>query len=122
MDNSTCSDLYTPISFGAINAANRIAMAPVMRSRYCEVGIPNELPAEYYGQRASAGLIIAEATNISPQARGYAATPGIWSDEQVAGWKLVTNAVHEDAHVEIVTGMGPTKLEKFLPQRCDESG
>jgi N-ethylmaleimide reductase len=95
MDNSTHTDLFSPVSFGAINASNRIVMAPVTRSRYCEEGIPNELHAQYYAQRASAGLIIAEATNISPQGRGYAATPGIWSDEQVAGWKLVTDAVHE---------------------------
>ncbi|MDU8630140.1 alkene reductase [Pseudomonas syringae group sp. 243L2] len=95
MHNSTHTDLFSPVSFGAINASNRIVMAPVTRSRYCEEGIPNELHARYYAQRASAGLIIAEATNISPQGRGYAATPGIWSDEQVAGWKLVTDAVHE---------------------------
>ena len=79
---------------GAISLANRIVMAPVTRSRYAEDGVPNELHATYYAQRASAGLIVAEATNISAQGRGYAATPGIWSDAQVAGWRQVTDAVH----------------------------
>ena len=64
---------------GALQLANRIVMAPVTRSRYAEDGIPNELHATYYAQRASAGLIVAEATNISAQGRGYAATPGIWT-------------------------------------------
>lgn len=93
-DNSDRTDLFTPVTMGAMELANRIVMAPVTRSRYAEDGIPNELHAEYYAQRASAGLIVAEATNISAQGRGYAATPGIWSDEQVAGWKKVTDAVH----------------------------
>lgn len=93
-DNSTRTDLFSPMEMGAIKLANRIVMAPVTRSRYCEDGIPNELHATYYAQRASAGLIIAEATNISPQGRGYAATPGIWSEEQAAGWKKVTDLVH----------------------------
>ncbi|MNV05523.1 N-ethylmaleimide reductase [compost metagenome] len=93
-DNSNRTDLFTPVTMGAMELANRIVMAPVTRSRYAEDGIPNELHAEYYAQRASAGLIVAEATNISAQGRGYAATPGIWSDEQVAGWKEATDAVH----------------------------
>ncbi|EUB76031.1 12-oxophytodienoate reductase [Pseudomonas sp. GM41(2012)] len=93
-DNSNRTDLFAPVTMGAMELANRIVMAPVTRSRYAEDGIPNELHAEYYAQRASAGLIVAEATNISAQGRGYAATPGIWSDEQVAGWKKVTDAVH----------------------------
>ncbi|MND70317.1 N-ethylmaleimide reductase [compost metagenome] len=93
-DNSNRTDLFTPVTMGAMELANRIVMAPVTRSRYAEDGIPNELHAEYYAQRASAGLIVAEATNISAQGRGYAATPGIWSEEQVAGWKKVTDAVH----------------------------
>lgn len=93
-DNSNRTDLFTPVTMGDIELANRIVMAPVTRSRYGEDGIPNEMHAEYYAQRATAGLIVAEATNISPQGRGYAATPGIWSDEQVTGWKKVTDAVH----------------------------
>ncbi|MBC3361511.1 alkene reductase [Pseudomonas sp. SWRI154] len=93
-DNSNRTDLFKPTRFGAIQVANRIVMAPVTRSRYGEDGVPNELHAEYYAQRATAGLIVAEATNISAQGRGYAATPGIWSNEQIAGWKKVTDAVH----------------------------
>jgi N-ethylmaleimide reductase len=93
-DNTTRTDLFSPASMGALDLGNRIAMAPLTRSRYGEDGIPNELHATYYAQRAGAGLIIAEATNISPQGRGYAATPGIWNEAQVAGWRKVTDAVH----------------------------
>lgn len=88
------TDLFSPMQMGALQLANRIVMAPVTRSRMAEDGVPNEMHATYYAQRASAGLIIAEATNISAQGRGYAMTPGIWSEEQVAGWKKVTDAVH----------------------------
>jgi N-ethylmaleimide reductase len=93
-DLSTTTDLFAPVSMGSIELANRIVMAPLTRSRCDEDGVPHELHATYYAQRASAGLIVAEATNISAQGRGYAATPGIWSEEQVAGWKKVTDAVH----------------------------
>lgn len=93
-DNRTRTDLFSPLQIGALALANRIVMAPVTRSRYAEDGIPHALHATYYAQRASAGLIIAEATNISAQGRGYAATPGIWNDAQVAGWKQITDAVH----------------------------
>jgi N-ethylmaleimide reductase len=92
INNST--DLFSPVQIGAITMANRIVMAPVTRSRYEEDGVPGELHATYYAQRATAGLIVAEATNISAQGRGYAATPGIWSEAQVAGWRTVTDAVH----------------------------
>src|SRR3546814_118691 len=93
-DNSTRTDVFSPTTMGALALNNRITMAPLTRSRYGEDGIPNALHATYYAQRAGAGLIFAEATNISPQGRGYAATPGLWNDEQVAGWKIVTDAVH----------------------------
>lgn len=93
-DNSTKTDLFAPAHFGDLELSNRIVMAPLTRSRASDEGVVGDLQAAYYAQRASAGLIIAEATNISPQARGYALTPGIWSDEQVAGWKKVTDAVH----------------------------
>lgn len=93
-DPRTTTDLFSPVTLGPMELANRIVMAPVTRSRYGEDGVPNELHATYYAQRATAGLIVAEATNISAQGRGYAATPGIWSDRQVAGWRLVTDAVH----------------------------
>lgn len=93
-DNGTRTDLFSPITMGALELNNRIAMAPLTRSRYGEDGVPGTLHATYYAQRAGAGLIVAEATNISAQGRGYAATPGIWNDEQVLGWKTVTDAVH----------------------------
>jgi N-ethylmaleimide reductase len=93
-DYASDTDLFSLVTMGALQLANRIVMAPVTRSRMAEDGVPNEMHATYYAQRASAGLIIAEATNISAQGRGYAMTPGIWSEEQVAGWKKVTDAVH----------------------------
>jgi N-ethylmaleimide reductase len=88
------TDLFSPFSLGPLTLANRIVMAPLTRSRAGEGGAPVPLNAEYYAQRASAGLIISEATNISPQGKGYAFTPGIHTEKQVAGWKLVTHAVH----------------------------
>jgi len=75
IDNSRNTDLFSPVQMGALQLTNRIVMAPVTRSRMAEDGVPNELHAAYYAQRASAGLIIAEATNISAQGRGYAMTP-----------------------------------------------
>jgi N-ethylmaleimide reductase len=89
------SDLFDPVVLGPYTLANRIVMAPLTRSRADDEGVPGELQATYYAQRASAGLIISEATNISPQGKGYIRTPGIWSKEQVEGWKLTTTAVHD---------------------------
>ena len=88
------SDLFQPVCVGPYRLANRIVMAPLTRSRASEDGVPTSLMAEYYAQRASAGLLIAEGTNISPQGRGYAFTPGIYNDAQVAGWRQVIEAVH----------------------------
>ena len=87
--------LFDPIRIGAWNLRNRIIMAPLTRCRCSEGRVPNALMADYYRQRASAGLIISEATSVNAMGVGYPDTPGIWSDEQVEGWKLVTNAVHE---------------------------
>ena len=90
------SKLFDPITIGDIELPNRIIMAPLTRARAVGAGrVPNQLMAEYYTQRASAGLILSEATAVTPQGVGYADTPGIWSDEQVAGWKMVTDAVHK---------------------------
>ena len=89
------ADLFAPGHIGAIPVANRIAMAPLTRSRADMEGVPSPFAAEYYRQRASAGLIVAEATNISRAGRGYALTPGIYTDAHVAGWAGVTKAVHE---------------------------
>ncbi len=87
--------LFEPLTLGALHLPNRIIMAPLTRSRAGAARIPNRLMAEYYVQRASAGLILSEATAITPMGVGYAETPGIWSDAQVEGWKLVTTAVHK---------------------------
>jgi 2,4-dienoyl-CoA reductase-like NADH-dependent reductase (Old Yellow Enzyme family) len=86
--------LFDPLQIGDLTLANRIIMAPLTRQRAGDIRVPNALMAKYYAERASAGLIISEATSVTPQGLGYAATPGIWSQEQVEGWKLVTSAVH----------------------------
>ncbi|WP_025600038.1 alkene reductase [Burkholderia sp. WSM2230] len=86
--------LFDPLQIGDLTLSNRIIMAPLTRQRAEEIRVPNALMAKYYAERATAGLIISEATSVTPQGVGYAETPGIWSPEQVEGWKLVTNAVH----------------------------
>jgi N-ethylmaleimide reductase len=88
------TDLFAPVQLGPYRLSNRIVMAPLTRSRADDEGVPGALQATYYAQRASAGLIISEATNISAQAKGYIKTPGIWTKAQVDGWKLTTDAVH----------------------------
>ena len=96
--NNTKKDinLFSAGKIGAINIANRIVMAPLTRNRAAIGNVPQALNVEYYRQRATAGLIITEATQISPQGVGYPATPGIHSAEQIAGWKKVTDAVHQE--------------------------
>lgn len=86
--------LFQPIKVGDLSLPNRVVMAPLTRNRASEGNVPTELNAAYYTQRAGAGLIISEATQISPEGQGYIATPGIHSPQQIAGWKLVTDAVH----------------------------
>jgi 2,4-dienoyl-CoA reductase-like NADH-dependent reductase (Old Yellow Enzyme family) len=86
--------LFDPIRMGDLTLPNRIVMAPLTRQRAGDIRVPNALMAKYYAERASAGMIISEATAVMPHGVGYAATPGIWSNEQVEGWKLVTRAVH----------------------------
>ncbi|MGD5182213.1 alkene reductase, partial [Xanthomonas citri pv. citri] len=86
--------LFTPTRVGDIDVSNRIAMAPLTRNRAEGDRVPSPLAVTYYGQRASAGLIIAEATQVSPLGQGYLDTPGIYSDAQVAAWKRVTDEVH----------------------------
>ena len=88
-------DLFTPIQVGRYTLPNRIVMAPLTRCRAGEGNVPTLLNVNYYVQRASAGLIISEATQVSQQGMGYPATPGIHSSEQIAGWRLVTDAVHQ---------------------------
>jgi len=86
--------LFDSLQVGDLTLSNRIVMAPLTRSRAGAQRLPNDLMKEYYVQRVSAGLILTEATIVSPQGAGYADTPGIWSDEQVKGWRQITDAVH----------------------------
>ena len=86
--------LFKPLQVGDLSLPNRVVMAPLTRCRAGAGRVPTPLMAEYYVQRASAGLILTEATAVTPMGVGYPDTPGIWSDEQVAGWKSVTSAVH----------------------------
>ena len=88
------SNLFTPLTVGDITLPNRIIMAPLTRTRAAPGRVPYGLNAEYYAQRADAGLILTEATSVTPQGVGYPDTPGLWSEEQVEGWKLVTSGVH----------------------------
>ncbi len=91
----TMTTLFERIKLAGLPLSNRIVMAPMTRARSTQPGdVPNALNAQYYAQRASAGLIVTEATQISPQGKGYSFTPGIHSDAQVEGWRLVTRAVH----------------------------
>ena len=93
---SQSSKLFEPYHLGALTLPNRFAMAPLTRNRAVPPGMaPGPLAADYYGQRASAGLLITEASQVSQQGQGYQDTPGIYSKEQVAGWRKVTDRVHE---------------------------
>ena len=97
------SKLFTPLKVGAVTVPNRVFMAPLTRLRSIEPGdIPTPLMGEYYRQRASAGLIITEATQISAQAKGYAGAPGLHSPEQIAAWQKITTGVHaENGHIAV---------------------
>ena len=88
-------DLFSPIKVGSYTIKNRVFMAPMTRCRAVDNNTPNALMREYYAQRAGAGLIITEATPITPQGIGYPCTPGIYTKEQIKGWKNITDAVHE---------------------------
>ncbi|MCE9605659.1 MAG: alkene reductase [Planctomycetia bacterium] len=123
MSTQTESSLFMPVQVGPYKLAHRVVMAPLTRLRSDQPGdLPNDLMAEYYGQRASAGgLLIAEATPISITGRGYYGAPGIYADEQIAGWKKVTSAVHarggriflqlwhvgRQSHVDMTGGVPP---------------
>jgi 2,4-dienoyl-CoA reductase-like NADH-dependent reductase (Old Yellow Enzyme family) len=89
------SRLFDPLQIGDLTVPNRIIMAPLTRKRAGVDRVPNAMMAEYYRQRAGAGLILSEATSVSPQGVGYRGTPGIWNDQQVEGWRQVTTQVHE---------------------------
>ncbi|PFH09804.1 N-ethylmaleimide reductase [Collimonas sp. PA-H2] len=91
----SATSLFDPLALGNLELPNRVVMAPMTRARSSQPGdIPNAMMAEYYAQRASAGLIVSEATQVSRQGQGYSFTPGIYHSDQVAGWRLVTDAVH----------------------------
>jgi N-ethylmaleimide reductase len=92
---STASKLFEPFQLGPITLPNRVVMAPLTRNRALEGLVPGPLAVEYYGQRASAGLLISEASQVSRQGQGYQDTPGIYSKQQVAGWRKVTDRVHQ---------------------------
>lgn len=94
MSLSSASTLFEPLRLGDIEIPNRIIMAPLTRCRAGEGRVPSDLAPTYYAQRASAGLLISEATSVDPMGVGYPDTPGIWSDVQVVGWRRVTERVH----------------------------
>lgn len=98
--NST--DMFSPITLGALPLKNRLVMAPLTRNRAGEGLVPGDLNAEYYAQRAGAGLIISEGSQVSAQGLGYPGTPGIHSPEQVEGWKKVTKAVHDKGGLIVI--------------------
>src|SRR5947209_18201583 len=95
MKMSTASKLFEPYQLGPLQLPNRLVMAPLTRNRAGAGFVPSPLATEYYGQRASAGLLVTEASQVSQQGQGYQDTPGIYSKEQVAGWRKVTERVHE---------------------------
>ena len=96
MTSSAFPNLLSPFHLRGLLLPNRVVMAPMTRSRAGEGDVPTPLFAEYYGQRAGAGLLISEATQISPQGKGYPRTPGIFTPDQVAGWRAVTTRVHQE--------------------------
>src|ERR1700674_3092039 len=112
--------LFDPIRIGNIELDNRIIMAPMTRSRANDAGVQPAFAAEYYGQRASAGLIITEATNISPMAKGYVRTPGIYNDEQIQSWRAVPEEVHARGGKIFlqVFHTGRIALPDFLPEHA----
>ena len=121
--------LFDSLQVGDLHLPNRIIMAPLTRCRADAGRVPNAMMADYYRQRASAGMIITEATSVTPMGVGYPDTPGIWSPEQIAGWKLITKAVH-DAGGRIVLQLwhvgrisDPVYLDGQLPvgTQCDST-
>ena len=109
--------LFDKLKIGNTELKNRIVYAPMTRSRADDAGVQPEIAVEYYSQRASAGLIITEATNISAMAKGYVRTPGIYTPEQIAAWRKITDAVHaEDGKIFLqIFHTGRIALPDFLP-------
>ena len=102
--------LFDPVEMGALTLPNRILMAPLTRGRATREAVPTPIMADYYAQRAGAGLIISEATGISREGLGWPFAPGLWTGAQVEGWKPVTRAVHE-AGGQIVAQLRSHALE-----------
>ena len=88
------TDLFDPCEFNGLKLQNRIALSPLTRTRSNDAGEAGAMQALYYAQRATAGLLITEATPVAPGGRGGPNIPGLWNDDQIAGWRLVTDAVH----------------------------
>lgn len=123
-------DFFTPLKLGEWTLPIRIIMAPLTRCRASEGRVPNDLMARYYAERASAGLILSEATCISPLAVGYPDTPGIWSEAQIAGWQKITQAVHDQggriicqlwhvgriSHPDLLGGEQPVSASAVTPK------
>ncbi len=115
------TELFNRLKIGNLELKNRIIMAPMTRSRADDAGVQPEIVLEYYRQRASAGLIITEATNISPMAKGYVRTPGIYTDEQIESWRNVTGAVHARCGKIFMQlfHTGRIALPNFLPDNAN---
>ncbi len=113
------SDLFSSFTLGDLTLTNRIVMAPMTRNRAAAGNVPQAINIEYYRQRASTGLIVTEGSQVSPEGVGYPATPGIYSDEQVAGWRKITDAVHkEGGHIFIqLWYCGRISHPSLLPQQ-----
>ena len=117
------TSLFDPIQLGDISLANRIVMAPLTRNRAAAGQVPGPLTVAYYRQRASAGLIIAEASQISPMAQGYLDTPGIHTPAQVSAWRQVTDAVHDaGGRIVIQLWLGASLLAKLHRTRTPLEG
>ncbi len=117
------SDLFSPIKLGSIAMSNRMVMAPLTRNRSSMEGVPQDINVTYFEQRATAGLIVTEATPISMMGHGYPLLPGIYTDAQVEGWKKVTDAVHAKGGKIVIQlwhvgRISPPKFIKWCNTSC----
>ena len=107
--------LFEPVQLGSLVLANRVFMAPLTPTRADDDGVPSEFAATYYSQRASAGLIVTEATQISPMGKGYSNTPGIHSPEQVRAWSRIVESVHSRGEAESTFSCGMSAESLIRP-------
>jgi N-ethylmaleimide reductase len=132
VNQNTSQPILTPFRMGSLALPNRIVMAPLTRQRAANSGhVPTKLQAQYYTQRASAGVIISEGTAISPEGYGWTDTPGLWSEDQISGWRMVTDAVHKAggriiaqlwhtgslSHPDLLNGALPVSASKVNPSQ-----